>query len=382
MSCVTIEAGGAVVKLSLDNIIMRFHAIWLRDNAYDSKTRDPISGQRLIALREIPSDTLISDAQVEADGLRVTFEPEKKVICYDFDWLIENNYDKGKNLRTGWISADQETWDSRLDLLPSCDFNLLMEKSTSTLNWMADVRKYGFGKIAKGPVEEGALFKIIDLFGYVRETNYGKHFEVRTEVNPSNLAYTGLALQAHTDNPYRDPVPTIQLLYCLESSAAGGENMLVDGFKAVLRLRDENEEYFDLLSKYSARFEYKDNKDVHLKSRRPIIELSSDGELLAIRFNNRSMSAVNDVPFNEMSKWYAAYRRLSEIIDEPDMEITFRLDPGESFIVDNTRVLHARKGYSGTGKRWLQGCYADKDGLNSAFYSLKKSLTKEPHNEA
>ena len=382
MSCVTVEPGGAVIKLNLDNTIMRFHAIWLRDNACDSETRDPISGQRLIALREIPSETLISDAQVEADGLRVTFEPEKKVICYDFDWLIENNYDKGKNLRKGWISADQETWDSGLDLLPSCDFNLLMEKSTSTLNWMADVRKYGFGKIAKGPVEEGALFKIIDLFGYVRETNYGKHFEVRTEVNPSNLAYTGLALQAHTDNPYRDPVPTIQLLYCLESSAAGGENMLVDGFKAVMRLRDENEGYFDLLSKYSARFEYKNNKDVHLKSRRPIIELSSDGELLAIRFNNRSMSAVNDVPFNEMSEWYAAYRRLSEIIDEPDMEITFRLNPGESFIVDNTRVLHARKGYSGTGKRWLQGCYADKDGLNSAFHSLKKSLAEETHNEA
>ena len=382
MSCVTVEPGGAVVKLSLDNTIMRFHAIWLRDNARDSKTRDPISGQRLIALREIPSGTLISDAQIEADGLKVTFEPEKKVICYDFDWLIENNYDKGKNLRKGWISADQETWDSELDLLPSCEFNLLMKKSTSTLNWMADVRKYGFGKITKGPVEEGALFKIIDLFGFVRETNYGKHFEVRTEVNPSNLAYTGLALQAHTDNPYRDPVPTIQLLYCLESSAAGGENMLVDGFRAVRRLRDENKEYFDLLSKYSARFEYKNNKDVHLKSRRPIIELSSDGELLAIRFNNRSMSAVNDVPFNEMSKWYAAYRRLSEIIDEPDMEITFRLDPGESFIVDNTRVLHARKGYSGTGKRWLQGCYADKDGLNSASHSLKKSLTKETHNEA
>ena len=382
MSCVTVEPGGAVVKLSLDNTIMRFHAIWLRDNARDSKTRDPISGQRLIALREIPSGTLISDAQIEADGLKVTFEPEKKVICYDFDWLIENNYDKGKNLRKGWISADQETWDSELDLLPSCEFNLLMKKSTSTLNWMADVRKYGFGKITKGPVEEGALFKIIDLFGFVRETNYGKHFEVRTEVNSSNLAYTGLALQAHTDNPYRDPVPTIQLLYCLESSAAGGENMLVDGFRAVRRLRDENKEYFDLLSKYSARFEYKNNKDVHLKSRRPIIELSSDGELIAIRFNNRSMSAVNDVPFNEMSKWYAAYRRLSEIIDEPDMEITFRLDPGESFIVDNTRVLHARKGYSGTGKRWLQGCYADKDGLNSASHSLKKSLTKETHNEA
>ena len=382
MSRVTVEPGGTVVQLCLGNEIMRFHAIWLRDNAQDDETRDQINGQRLIALKEIPSDTWVSDARVEADSLVITFKPENKVIRYDFDWLMENNYDEVKNLKRGWISQDHETWDSYLAFVPSCDFDKLIKRNKLTLKWLADVRKYGFGKITNGPITEGALFKVIELFGYVRETNYGKHFEVRTEVNPSNLAFTGLALQAHTDNPYRDPVPTLQLLYCLESSAAGGENMLVDGFKAITRLREENEEYFDLLSNYSARFEYKNNKDVHLKSRRPIIELSSNGELLAIRFNNRSMSAVNDVPFDKMENWYSAYRRLGEIIDDPNMEITFRLNPGEAFIVDNTRVLHARKGYSGTGKRWLQGCYSDKDGLNSAFYSLEKALAKESSHEA
>ena len=70
---------------------MRFHAIWLRDNACDSKARDPISGQRLIALRKTPSKTLISDAKLGADRLRVTFKPENKVICCYFDCLIENN---------------------------------------------------------------------------------------------------------------------------------------------------------------------------------------------------------------------------------------------------------------------------------------------------
>jgi len=382
MSRVTVEPGGTVVQLCSGNEIMRFHAIWLRDNAQDDETRDQINGQRLIALKEIPSETWVSDARVEADSLVITFKPENKVVRYDFDWLMENNYDEVKNLKRGWISQDHETWDADLAFVPSCDFDKLIKRNILTLKWLADVRKYGFGKITNGPITEGALFKVIELFGYVRETNYGKHFEVRTEVNPSNLAFTGLALQAHTDNPYRDPVPTLQLLYCLESSAAGGENMLVDGFKAITRLREENEEYFDLLSNYSARFEYKNNKDVHLKSRRPIIELSSNGELLAIRFNNRSMSAVNDVPFDKMENWYSAYRRLGEIIDDPNMEISFRLNPGEAFIVDNTRVLHARKGYSGTGKRWLQGCYSDKDGLNSAFYSLEKALAKESSHEA
>ena len=382
MSRVTVETGGTVVKLCLGKETMRFHSIWLRDNAQDDETRDQINGQRLIALNQIPRETWVSDARIDADSLVITFKPENKVIRYDFEWLMENKYDEVKNLKRGWIAQDYETWDSDLKFVPSCDFDKLIKRNILAFNWLADVRKYGFGKIINGPITEGALFKVIELFGYVRETNYGKHFEVRTEVNPSNLAFTGLALQAHTDNPYRDPVPTLQLLYCLESSAAGGENMLVDGFKAITRLREENKEYFDLLANYSARFEYKNNKDVHLKSRRPIIELSSDGELIAIRFNNRSMSAVNDVPFDKMEKWYAAYRRLGEIIDDPNMEITFRLNPGEAFIVDNTRVLHARKGYSGTGKRWLQGCYSDKDGLNSAFYSLEKALAKESSHEA
>ncbi len=59
-----------------------------------------------------------------------------------------------------------------------------------------------------------------------------------------------------------------------------------------------------------------------------------------------------------------------EIIDDEVMEVAFRLNPGEAFVVDNTRVLHARKGYSGEGRRWLQGCYADKDGLRSTYDAL------------
>ena len=59
---------------------------------------------------------------------------------------------------------------------------------------------------------------------------------------------------------------------------------------------------------------------------------------------------------------------------DPAMEVTFKLSPGECFIVNNTRVLHARKGYSGEGSRWLQGCYADMDGLRSTHAALAQKL--------
>ena len=371
MTSVTIGTSGDYLTLETATGPSRFHAIWLRDNAQDDETRSTDNGQRLVALRDIPGDTRIEEATLQGDLLDVRFAPEGKVIAFNIAWLQANAYDRDEIRRRGWTANQIETWNSDLqNKVPVGDYVHLSRGGDALFEWLDQVNRFGFGKVVNGPIKEGALFKIVDLFGHVRETNYGRNFEVRTEVNPTNLAYTGLGLQAHTDNPYRDPVPTVQVLYCLESSAAGGENMVVDGFAAAQRLREENQRYFDVLADYCARFEYVGDEGVCLTSRRPMIELAPDGELVAVRFNNRSLAAITDVPFEQMEDYYAAYRRLGEIIDDEAMEVTFRMEPGEAFVVDNTRVLHARKGYSGEGSRWLQGCYADKDGLRSTYDAM------------
>jgi len=371
MSNLSLSSNGQELRLTIEGRTLRFHAIWLRDNAWDKETRSSTNGQRLIALRDIPAGTKITVAEIKGNTLEITFAPEEKTISYDINWLLQNGYDRPSPATPGWVSPDIETWDANLnDSVPIADFDTLQNNPVALHEWLRAFARYGFGKINNGLVEDGALFKVVDLFGFVRETNYGRHFEVRTEVNATNLAYTGLGLQAHTDNPYRDPTPTIQVLYCLESSAAGGENMVVDGFRAAERLREENADWFDALSQHCARFEYAGEADVCLQSRRPMIELSPDGEIIGVRFNNRSTAAITDVPYDKMQTYYEAYRRMGEIIDDEAMEVTFRLDPGESFVVDNRRILHARKPYSGTGKRWLQGCYADMDGLNSTLAAM------------
>jgi gamma-butyrobetaine dioxygenase len=370
---VGIENDGAILRLTrTGHGDLRFHAIWLRDNAPDPATRDPGNGQRLITLADIPRDTRLETAKAGPDGVTLGFAPEGKSVTFDPDWLAAHAYDRPHDRTPGRMPEGAEAWDAGLNgQVPSADMTALQTDRTTLRDWLALVRRYGFAKVTGMVPKPGGLFGIVDLFGYVRETNYGRHFEVRTEVNPVNLAYTGLGLQAHTDNPYRDPVPTLQILACLENSATGGENMVVDGFAAAQRLRDESPNGFALLSGYPARFAYTGSKGVALHSRRPVIELSPDGALQAIRFNARSAAPVTDVAFDDMQAWYAAYRRLSDIIDDPAMEVTFKLAPGEAFIVDNTRVLHARKGYSGAGTRWLQGCYADKDGLLSTLAALE-----------
>lgn len=350
----------------------RFHAIWLRDNSWDPSTRAAGNGQRLITLKDIPKDTHIESAQINAKRVELRFVPEGKTVDYGLEWLMDHAYDGTQERHVGWHAADTKLWDSSLmSAVPCADLPSISNDTALLAAWLSDVRKYGFAKLTGGPTDSGALLQVAKLFGYVRETNYGQFFEVRTEVNPTNLAYTSLGLQAHTDNPYRDPVPTLQILYCLENSAQGGENMVVDGFAAVQKLRDENPGWFNVLAKYCAYFEYAGDEGVRLAARRPMIELAPDGELVSVRFNSRSIAALRDVPFDQMETYYAAYRRLGEIIDDPQMEVTFKLSPGECFIVDNTRVLHARKGYSGEGSRWLQGCYADKDGLLSTLRALE-----------
>ena len=371
---VRVSNDGGVLTLDGSNVAtLRFHAIWLRDNAWDPQTRAPGNGQRLIALRDIPADTRITSAVISGDRLTVHFAPEGKSIDYDIAWLQAHAYDRTAPKTPGWTADTITTWDRGLmDAVPLADMATVSKQAAALCGWLAQVRRYGFGKLTGGSLEPGALLQVAALFGYVRETNYGVYFEVRTEVNPNNLAFTSLGLQAHTDNPYRDPAPTMQILYCLENSAEGGESTVVDGFRAALRLKEENPAWFDLLTQHCARYEYAGEAGVCLRSRRPMIELAPDGELLAIRFNNRSTAAITDVPFAQMADYYAAYRRLGEIIDDTALEVTFKLAPGECFIVDNTRVLHARKGYSGSGKRWLQGCYPDKDGLLSTLAALEQ----------
>jgi len=368
-----IDSGKAIILSRKDGSRLRYHATWLRDNANDPKTRDKNNGQRLISVSDIPVNSYIKSASLDKKGKNITlnFLPKKKQIRFSASWLEKNVYDKRQNNSKVWIHQDLKTWSkTSLKHIPIINYKYAKSDKKLLLKWLKSLHSYGFAKIIGCEKKSGTVIKIAKLFGYVRETNYGKWFDVKSKLNAVNLAYTNLGLQAHTDNPYRNPVPTMQILHCLKSSTKGGDSKVIDGFKAALRLKKENKKYFNLLSKYCSRFEFKEKKNVHLKSRFPMIELSPDNELRAVHFNNRSIAPITDVPYNDMLDYYKAYRKFSSIIDDPDMAVTFKLIPGECFILDNTRVLHARTVYSGTGSRWLQGCYADKDGLLSTISTL------------
>ena len=369
-----IDSGNAIKIIRNNGSALRYHSKWLRDNALDSKTKDPGNGQRIIDFSDIPKNNFIKFAALDSLGKNVfiTFFPEEKKIQFTSSWLIENAYDIKRKNNKGCINSNLKIWKKNFSpSIPEIDYKKAIADKLTLLEWLKSLYVYGFAKMTGGGTESGSLLKVAELFGYIRETNYGKWFEVKSTVNAINLAYTNIGLSPHTDNPYRDPVPTMQILYCLENSVKGGDSIVVDGFYAAQILKKKNPYYFDLLSKYSAKFEFKDKKNVHLESNRPMIELSASNEIIAIRFNNRSLAPIKNIPFKDMDDYYKAYVLFSDIINDNELAIKFKLMPGECFIVDNTRVLHARTEYSSEGTRWLQGCYVDKDGLLSKISTMK-----------
>ena len=367
-----IDEGRAVRIRWRDGTEARFHAFWLYVNSPAPAIRDPGNGQRLITIDQVPLALRVTQAEAADNGVTVVFAGDAEPVHFDGAWLHRHIYDHAKPLTQTTLPEHTEPWDGELShQLGVHRFDEITTDAQAKRAWLTDIRRWGVTRLSGMPVRPGAVAEVARLFGYVRETNYGPVFQVRAEVSPTNLAYTNAGLQAHTDNPYRDPVPTLQLLACLENSVDGGMSVVVDGFKAALVLADEAPDDFRLLRDHAARYEYAGQAGVRLTARRPMIEVGPDGMLGQIRFNSRSVAALTDIPYARMEAYYGAYRHFSEIIDRPQMQVAFRLAPGELFIVDNRRVLHARSTFGGAGNRLLEGCYADVDGLYSTLSALE-----------
>jgi gamma-butyrobetaine dioxygenase len=334
-------------------------AVWLRDNCPCAECRDPRSGQKLFNITDLPTDVAVTNVA----GTTVTFS-DGHVSPFDPAFLDAQQApdDRCEDAKRLWATTDP----------PTHDWDRFLSDPVHRADCLDAVLTTGFTLLRGVPVTPETVLDVAAGFGFVRETNYGKLFDVRVEATPTNLAFTGLAITPHTDNPYRDPVPTVQLLHCLSNAVDGGESGLVDGFHAAALLRTEDPEAFDVLARTPVTFRYAD-AGAELVTSRPMIGLDPTGRIREVRFNNRSMQALRLTP-EQTAAFYAAYRRFAEILSSPELMVTFRLGPGDCVVFDNTRLLHARTGFADTGDRHLQGCYADLDAIASRRSVLRGEL--------
>ena len=346
-----------------------FHYIWLRDNCPCPECRHS-TGQRIFETYLIPPD-VHPDSLTMADdvALEIVWANGGHISRFIPSWLRANCYSSGKRDE---LRPPLKLWNAGvLQAIPEAPYLDVSTSEDSLKLWLTMIADYGIALLRDVPAVSGALINVVDLFGFVRETNFGRLFDVRTLVDPNDVAYTSLPLPAHTDNPYRDPVPSLQLLHCLSSSTIGGDTTIVDGFCVADALREREPNKFELLSSIPIRFSFSD-KDADLEAEVTLIELTLRGDVETVRF-----SCPATLPFDldpeVMEDYYDAYCTFGSMLESPEYQVRFKLDQGDLYIVDNTRVMHGRSGYSGEGNRHLQGVYADKDALFSKLRVLNRA---------
>ena len=349
-----------------DGFVGQYNSLWLRDNAPEH--RDSHTGQRIISLLDIPEDPLLKSAELEQESdIHLTWQDGAKT-SFSLQWLRAYGQDRSISLRPvlrPWKAND-------VDSLFVADYDDVLSNRSSRRDWFAALACDGVVFLRNVPIEEGIVLRIASWIGFVRKTNYGELFDVRAVARPNNLAFTSLGLPVHTDNPYREPVPGLQLLHCLATSGYGGESIFVDGFAVAEALRGENESLYKILVENPVHFHFQDDES-DIYAEHALIACDALGGFKGIHYNDRSIAPL---PFtgDTLRQFYVAYRRFVEMLRRPEFTVSIGMRPGDLVVFDNCRILHGRAAFEVQhGTRHLQGCYVDKDGLYSNLAVLQRT---------
>ena len=347
-------------------------APWLYDNA--DGARDAAGGHRLRGALALAAARELAEARLDGEAIALRFAPDGETGRIRLSALTERPRSPPEPRL--WSTPDA------LAPAPQVTFAAYLSDEGALAATLAEVVRHGLVFLAGAGDAGGAVERAVARFGHVRETNYGRLFDVREEARPSHLAYSAVGLELHTDNPYRDPEPTLQLLHAIETAEVGGESQFVDGFAHAEALRREAPAAFAILAATPVEFAYAGPDGARFSARAPVIELAPGGALKAVRLNHRSLAPLALDGGADVEAWYDAYLDYYGRVHAPSARIERPLERGEMVIFDNRRVLHGRAPYAASGRRWLQGCYADRDGLLATLGRLRAGGAAETQEAA
>ena len=350
----------------------RFNFLWLRDNC--PSAGDKASAIRDFTLADVDENLRAEKIQAAADGGLAVEWGDGHRSAYAPRWLREHcNSPAARRERR----EKQVLWDSGLqDQWPEVRFADLRGGEDGRLAMLEFVHQYGFCLIVGAPATAQGTEDIAGFLGHLRENDFGRIFDLVVEPEVWEMSQTDAPLHPHTDDPYRYAPPGVSVLHCLESGA-GGESILVDGFRVCDELRKTAPADFEILAATPAQFARRrttaasQGAAVDLRAEARIISLDRDGELAGFRFHERSMAPL-DVDPDRMDSFYRALIRLTRMVYDPRFAVRRLLGPGEAIVFDNQRALHGRDGFAGgAARRHLRLCQTDRDQFHSRLRLLR-----------
>ena len=343
------------------------HPFWLRERVNGEKFVDKSTQQRLFDPTQLQENIQIKNLSLCNDFLEVNFNDgaSTKIAVID----IFKEFSSINEIK----QIEKIKWDSSFSEQNTFEFDENLFEAEEMYKALVNFYKYGFVIFNKVPTQNNFIVNFANSIGSIRRTNFGEFFNVKSKPNPNDLAYTSLALAPHTDNPYRNPVPCIQILHCIENKVKGGLSTLVDGFTVTEKLKKDFPNYYKILSKTKVRFQFVD-QTIILEDWAEMIRLDEKGKFKQVRFSPR----LDFVPLMEKDKlelYYSARKKISELYNSNEYRIEFKLAPGDLLMMDNYRLLHGRTSYDpNEGERFLQGCYIDYDSTEGKLKHLKRKF--------
>ncbi|XP_022208825.2 LOW QUALITY PROTEIN: gamma-butyrobetaine dioxygenase [Drosophila obscura] len=365
---------------------MTFPGVWLRDNCRCTECFHGSSRSRRLdwdsfdtRVRPVGVRTDQAAGQQQQQQLHVRWSDAHE-SSYPLDWLRQRSFD-GRRQRAyldefyrpatrHWAGAEFQR------IARHFDYGQVMAEDAALQQWLQALAVYGVALLRDAPLDGGVVRRLAERVGFIRRTTYGEEFVVQAKPGAQNFAYLSLPLPLHTDLPYYEYKPSVNILHCVTQTASpGGSNLLVDAFHIADRLRGERPADFERLCRVPVDWNdigSEDGREFHNIWRAPVICLDAEGKYTRINHSVPQRDSHFSVPLAEVEPWYESYGRFVRLAR--DDAHAFKTRPGDVLTFNNIRLLHGRTGYDDTehNSRYIVGAYLDWDIVYSRLRVLKK----------
>ncbi|CAH0040749.1 unnamed protein product [Clonostachys solani] len=362
-----------------------FEATQLRDGCQCPRCVDPSSGQKSFATSQVPTWIKIQHVEQTDVGVVVsTFgdlshsTEDSHVITLTWEW-IRNHFSRGTepiNPRMFQLQRrfGLEHWDADIisRKVRKIDYHEYMKGEDAFWDVVQDLVRLGIVFLKNVPRDENSIVEITTRMANIRETFYGRTFDVRAKPNAENVAYTSGYLGLHQDLLYLQPPPKIQVLHCMDNSCSGGESLFSDADRVgrmMWALRDQAP--IKNLTKTNVLYGYEKYGHRYMRARQVLNANTSSTQI----YGGVYWSPPFQKPFRgarDLSRWIEGAQIFEALVNEESAMYETKMEPGEAVFFDNMRVLHGRKAFdaAGGGSRWLRGAYiSPEDFISRASYA-------------
>ncbi|BFZ62490.1 hypothetical protein YB2330_003585 [Saitoella coloradoensis] len=382
---------GKTIMVSVDGETVGYDNVWLRDACPCPRCIDPSTRQKTFETSDVPETIRPRALRIspKKNGLEVIWDqslrsqPDKDTHNSFYPYELLKQYSShAETAAARYNSQSPVLWNKAMmeDAVLWVEYKDYMNTDQALFTVLKQLQEYGLAFIrGMGTDDEAKLIeRAAERIGELKQTFYGRTWNVKSIPNSKNVAYTSLNLGLHMDLLYFESPPGLQFLHCLRNSVTGGSSYFVDSFRAAHALRLDNPMAFGALTKTPVTFHYK-NDGRHFHYTRPTIVLDPYAVGPDPVIDHVNYSPPFQAPFENINQnfrgFHSALRNFADYMAKPEQVYEMTLKEGECVVFQNRRVLHARREFdAASGERWLKGAYVDIDAFRDKYRVLSEKF--------